>query len=97
MAWLKLVPGMRRAWSAMSPSSRLGMNSEPMREAIKAAEHKHQADGAADDQRARASSAQSSAGSYQPRATRMTRLSFLVDLAGHEHRDRRRHEGQARE
>ena len=31
--WLRLVPGMRSAWIAMSPSFRLGMNSLPMREA----------------------------------------------------------------
>jgi hypothetical protein len=31
MAWVRLVPGMRKACSAMSCSSRLGMNSLPMR------------------------------------------------------------------
>ena len=37
MAWLRLVPGMRSACMAMSPSSRLGTNSEPIRDAPKPA------------------------------------------------------------
>ena len=72
----RLVPGMRRAWMAKSPSFRLGTNSLPIRVAIRP--HSTTATAAAVSTTALAVITRSSSGPYQRLACTISQFSFSL-------------------